>query len=183
MTRPRATWARQLTVPKMPLARKAIATGGWSLENAPLDVIARTCTTKKRRVADDLLALEDQKLDRPGDPRREAEAPGPIRIRCAVARPPRGPRPARIKDQTTLNRNPSILVRVLIAQSQKKLLASIMRKVASASSETSVATPTKRTAGHSLHDLMKNRMKTALTKNPMQKVPVAWLCQSAATTR
>ena len=51
---------------------------------------------KEKKVADDLLALEDQKLDRPGDPRREAEAPGPIRIRCAVARPHRGPRPARI---------------------------------------------------------------------------------------
>ena len=176
-------WAKQPTSPKTPLARRAIAIGGWSLENAPLDVIARTCATKKRRVADDLLAFEDHKLDRPGDPRRKAEAPGPIRTRCAVARPHRGPRPAMIKDQTTLNRNPSIPVRVPIARSPKKPLASIMRKVASASSETSVATPTKRTERPFLRDLMKHRMKTALMKNPMQKVPVAWLCRSAVTTR
>ena len=131
---------------------------------------------------DDLLALEDRNLDHLGDPRQEAEAPGSIRIRCAAALPRRDRRPARIKDPTMLNRNPS-MVQVLIVLSQKKLLASIMRKMESASSEISAATPTRRTAKPSPHDLIMHRMKTALMKNPMQKVPVAWLFRSAVTTR
>ena len=174
-------WAKQPTLPKTPLARKAIATSGWSTENALRGVIARFCMTKKRRAADDLLVLEDQEQDRPEDPCQKAEVLDPIRTRCVIARLRRGLRLAMVKDSTQPKRNQNIPIRVPTARKPKRPLASIMRKTALASLETSVATLTRRTERPFLHDLMKIQKKRALVKNPMLKAPAAWPFQSAAT--
>ena len=182
MKRPRATWAKPPTLLKTPLVRRGTAFGSWISGNVPRVVIVHTCTTRRRKVVDDLPAPEDRGLVRLGNPRRGMEAPSSIRTRRAAAPPRHDRHNVMIKGRARLNQNQST-VQDLTVLGQRKPFASTTRKMESASSEISAVTPTRRTAKPSPHDLMMHRTKTALTKNPMQKVPVVWPCQLAVTTQ
>ena len=160
-------------MPRTLIARRVIATSGWSTANALRGVIARSCMIRKRRVVDDLLALEDREQDRPEDLCQEAEVLDPIGARCVVARTRHDLRPAMAEDPTKqmqYQNNPS---RVPTLQSPERPFASTSRKMALASLETSVATLTKKTKRLFPSEVTQNRRKRALVKNPMPKAPAA----------